>query len=96
MRAGMLCGYLPESEWTASMLGEFDISGEPYSPPICPGWMIRQDAVIEIADAWHAMDRGALALAYPDPTNTLIDGVLMLDRAIAEKRHKDYEKKPGE
>lgn len=94
LRRAMQCGYMPEERWTQpTALAPFDLAGERYDAPICPGWMLRQDAVLEIADAWNALERGALAAMFPDPGNSLIEGVKLLDRAMSDKRRKDSEAK---
>lgn len=92
MRRAMQCGYMPDSQWTQpSVLGHFDIAGEQYDPPICPGWMVRQEAVLEVSDAWNALERGGLSAMFPDPGNSLIEGVQILDRAMSDKRRRDSE-----
>lgn len=85
MRRAMLCGWIPGEQWTASALGMFDV-GEPYEPPICPGWMMRQPLVREASEAWKAFDKGQLGEVFPDAPNVLVEGVFVMDGALAHKQ----------
>lgn len=87
----MLCGYISEDERGPSIFegSPFDIDGTPYSPPICPGWTIRQPLVREVVEAWNALDRGVFEVVCPDPANVIVEGVFLLDSAIQGKRKRD-------
>lgn len=60
-RATMHCGYMEASAWSGKGVPKgvpphFG-GGKPYDVDVCPGWLVRQDAVIEAAEAYTARTR---------------------------------------
>lgn len=72
VRRSWHCGWMAESEWTDCQLPSH-IGDEEYDAPVCPGWLVRQDAVAEGARAYAAYDKGELSTFYPEPTNALLE-----------------------
>lgn len=70
---------VPGVEWAE----EDKDTGEFY-PLVCPGWAVRQPAVIEVCRAYKAFDKGALESLYPDIPHSIADGVQELSRAFDE------------
>lgn len=93
----MLCGWMEPSEWAPSLFAEspFDIDNAPYSPPICPGWTLRQPLIAEIAEAWRVYEKGCLDTFFPDPAHVLLEGVLILDASITAHNRKERETRDG-
>lgn len=95
MRAEKLCGWVDPSTWHRSIYegSPFDIDGAPYLPTICPGWLMRQPLIVEVAAAWRCFEKGNFGDFYPDASHVLCDGVLMLDAAIAAHQKRERETK---
>jgi hypothetical protein len=61
LRALLHCGFMPRSEWSASREHlPPSFGGEPYTLDVCPGWLVRQPAVVEGAEAAAALEAGVL------------------------------------
>jgi hypothetical protein len=72
VRRSWHCGWMPESEWTQCQLPA-RIGDEVYDLEVCPGWLVRQDAVAEGSRAYAAFDKGELSTLFPEPTNALLE-----------------------
>lgn len=48
---------------------------------ICPGWLVRQQAVREAGLAGLAMSKGELEVFFPEPSNALIDAAALMTSA---------------
>lgn len=79
---------MPEEEWTPKQLPNF--IGDPMDPgcqvnirdlEVCPGWLVRQAAVAEAAQAHLCFDKGQLKLYYPHEENIVLECVLLMHRA---------------
>lgn len=76
IRRSWHCGYLERGEWSEPYEGPTHLAGEPFELEVCPGWLVRQDPVIEASQAAAAFDKGELATFFPDPPNGLVDAAL--------------------
>lgn len=81
----MHCGYLPREEWPDRM------DGVPRMPDgefvdVCPGWLVRQPAVIDGSRLWKAFDKSALAIADPEGLSVVLEMVEIYDVAIGAYR----------
>lgn len=92
-RSMMHCGLMPRDQWTPEMDREAVpayFGGQPYNANICPGWLVRQPAVIEASQAYSAYEKGALAIYDPDGMNVVLEAAMALDRSLnlfyAERR----------
>lgn len=86
------CGWMEESEWTKLELPPRFSENEPYNLEICPGWLVRQDPVIESTRAYSAYDKGVLDTVFPDPPNGLIEGAEVMSASFnAYSAHKTRE-----
>lgn len=70
----------------------FPIDGELQHPPVCPGWLQRQPAVVEVAQAWRAFDKGCLGDVFPDPPAVLIEGLLLMDAEVTKQQNDERRK----
>jgi len=66
----MHCGWIPEEEWEPWRKPEdraipTQIGPSPYRLNVCPGWVVRQPAVVEAAQAYGPYEKGAMAAYYP-------------------------------
>jgi len=84
----MHCGWLPREDWTPWVKPE-DRGIPPalgpvrYEADVCPGWLVRQAAVVEASEAHAAFDKGAMEAFYPpDLTpNNVYEGVKAMSRS---------------
>ena len=87
-RQGWHCGYLPREEWTGEK-PNFDrpFIGRPEAKehqvdisklPVCPGWVVRQPAVLSAAQACAALEKGELATYYPNAASVLLEAALLM------------------
>ncbi len=49
----------------------------------CPGWLVRQAAVVEGARAWAARKDGCLGDYFPDPYNAVLEAADVATQAFA-------------
>ena len=83
VRQSMHCGYLPEESWTPGREGLPPAIGhEPYTLDVCPGWLMRQPAVIEAAQGRAALKHGVLTVFHPDPPAVFLEAVRAMDSAF--------------
>ena len=85
VRAAWHCGWMAEEDWTP---GKADLpprfaENEPYDLDVCPGWLVRQEPVIEISRAYNAYERGELSTFYPQPPNWMAEGVQELSASMS-------------
>lgn len=61
-RSIMHCGYMPRDQWQPGRDGlpPGFAEGVPYTPDVCPGWLVRQPAVCEAAEAHTALEAHVL------------------------------------
>lgn len=69
-RQDMHCGFLPRKEWREPML-PVALGPQAYDCDTCPGWVVRQAAVAEAAEAAAALEIGALELYDPEGLNVV-------------------------
>lgn len=75
----MHCGWMPSTEWREPRLGvpqDFDVD-------VCPGWLVKQPAVIDGARAWRARDQKALEYFDPERLAVTWEMTEIADAAIA-------------
>ncbi|HYE58142.1 MAG TPA: hypothetical protein VD948_06535 [Rhodothermales bacterium] len=86
MRAAMHCGYIPRSEWIDPKWEDKQNApgGEGFADwakecDICPGYVVRQPAVIEVCEA-----HGAAKAGFPSrkPAQCVVEGVVELNRSV--------------
>lgn len=64
----------------------------PYEVDVCPGWVVRQDGVSEVAEAHYAAETGTFAQAFPDVTQALWEGVKTLKQSTAAHEREALER----
>lgn len=76
MKRAWHCGWMDESEW---MAGRPEVpthfGDEKYEENVCPGWLIAQPLVQEIAMAHRSFEKGNWDAMYPQAANALCEGV---------------------
>ncbi len=85
----MHCGLMARDEWIgeeAMGLAE-SIGGRVQELPvralgICPGTLVRADAVVEAYRARQALAERVLEVAFPEPSNPLLEGALAASHAL--------------
>lgn len=50
--------------------------------PVCPGWLVRQPAVTQIAHAHSVYEKGLIADYYPTKPAVIMQGAALLSRVI--------------
>lgn len=83
------------SEWSEPCELPRKIGSTKYELNVCPGWLVRQPAVIEAAQAYAAFDKGEMSTFFPEPSNALLEGVLVASQSfnayhcerLKEKKH---------
>jgi len=90
---------MEEERWTPGPLQIFlPCGGEPYDLNICPGWVVRQPAVIQGAQAANAFEKSSLEAVFPGLENPVIEAALIVTRAFnlfeAEQMKNLAKKKP--
>lgn len=83
VRAGMHCGFMPREKWApgrAALPPAF--GGQPYEADVCPGWLVRQPAVIDGATAYTALEAGTLERFDPDNLRVVNQAALVAQRAF--------------
>lgn len=83
MRGSLHCGYMPRSEWSrepAAVPPSF--GGEPYTLDICPGWVVRQPEVVAGAEAYAALEAGALHIYDPLGLNLVWELAMIAKRSF--------------
>jgi hypothetical protein len=82
----MHCGYLPRERWTAwtpERRGLPKVIGaDPYEVDVCPGFLVRQQAVIDGASAYSALEAGNLARFDPENLRIVNQAALCAQRAF--------------
>lgn len=79
----MHCGFLPRSRWAPGRKGLPRALGpDPYTAEVCPGWLVRQPAVVEAAKLWEANEAGMLERMNPDNLHVVNEAVIRLRRAF--------------
>lgn len=69
MRRVMRCGFLPREQWAGKW--KLPVLGpDRYNLDVCPGWVVRQPAVIEGREAYEAMEANTLHIY--DPYNLVV------------------------
>lgn len=78
------CGYLPRAEWSPDRKRlPVAFCGVPYTPDVCPGWLVRESApIVEAAQAYAANEAGILDRFDPLGLRVLTLAVLELKRAF--------------
>jgi hypothetical protein len=79
----MHCGYIPREQWPPGR-GEVPVSfaGAPYQSDLCPGWVVRQPAVIEAAQAYAALEAGVLDRFDPLGLRVVTQAAMAAKRAF--------------
>lgn len=81
LRATYHCGYMEKKQWTAIDLPK-SFDGEVYNLDVCPGWVVRQPAVVEAATAYDAYEHGEFTNFYPNTPNSLVEAVQAMGRSL--------------
>jgi hypothetical protein len=85
-RLQMRCGFLPREEWPAGsekrLPTAFASGALPYTSDVCPGWLVRQPAVIEAAQAYAALEAGILDRFDPTGLRVVTQAALEAKRAF--------------
>jgi hypothetical protein len=88
-RCGQHCGWVSRADWTpgrSTMLPE--VMGSPAAPvridelDICPGFLVRQAAVIECVQARAALEHGALGQYIPESEAAALEGAMLATQAF--------------
>lgn len=80
-RAMLHCGWMDESEWKGT-LEPPPVGPDPYDVDVCPGWLVRQPAVKDGADAYAALEAHALDIYDPDRLNVIWSMAMEAKRAM--------------
>lgn len=75
----MHCGYIPREKWRSPAILPKSIGGIPYESDTCPGYLVRQPAVVQGAEAYAMLDAG---IFDPDRSRVLTQAALLLRRAV--------------
>ena len=75
----MHCGWMDRERWADPMIGV----PRDYESDICPGWLVRQPAVIDGARAWRARDQKALEIFDPEGLAVVWEMTEIADTAIS-------------
>lgn len=59
---------------------------------VCPYWLLSQPAVSQVFRAYNWMDKGQMALAFPNPCSPLIAAVDALTKGIDKGRAESMDK----
>jgi len=82
-REGMHCGWIPRSRWTAGTDGlPRQLGTEVYESDTCPGYLVRQPEVIAAAEAYSAMEAGALERCDPIGLRVVFQAAMAAKRAF--------------
>lgn len=73
---------MPEAEWAPRAELPPAFGPNAYDVPVCPGWLTRQPAVTEAMEAFAALEKGALAVAFPDIDQATYEGAMTAVRAF--------------
>lgn len=75
----MHCGFMPREQWRTPSIVPKAFGGIPFESDICPGWLVRQPAVVEGAKAYAQLEAGIL-----DPSRSRIttEAALLMRRAV--------------
>lgn len=76
----MHCGWMPRSTWPATVVGVPFNKTEGCT--VCPGWLTRQPAVLDGAEAYSARQAGALIQYDPDGLNNVWEASSVLEQAV--------------
>ncbi len=71
----MYCGWLGKDLWPKEPQQPLLVGQVQYDAPMCPGWVVRQPAVVEAAQAYSARKDGCLGDYFPEPSNALLEAV---------------------
>lgn len=80
VREGMHCGYLPRETWREP--GPQPISPTPLNCDICPGWLVRQDAVREAYEAYEAYEARIPERANPLRLRVVNEAAILMRRSF--------------
>lgn len=80
----MHCGFMPRDSW-------IDVEGalpktigpDEYTCDMCPGWLMRQPAVIDGVSAWKAREKNSLPMWDPENSQLVWECVEIFDRAMS-------------
>jgi len=94
----MRCGWLPSEEWepwdeknpaVPPIVGDV-----PYPLRVCPGWVVRQPAVVEACQAHASFKQGCFESFHPSAANSLCEAVLVVEQSF--NRYEAYRIKERE
>lgn len=78
-RAAMHCGFIPREKWRSPAILPKAFGGIPYESDTCPGWLVRQPAVVEGAKAYMKLEAGILDA---DRSVVVTEAALLARRAV--------------
>ncbi len=74
-RREMHCGWLPPEQWLLpGNEGVHKVKG--YSGDICPAWLVRQPAVLDVTEAYVALSQNALDRYDPEGLNVIWEAAM--------------------
>ena len=82
-RADMHCGFIDERRWPMPGSVPKHFGGEAYTVDVCPGWLVRQPAVVEGVEAYAAMEAGVLGRYDPIGVRAVDQAALAAKSAFA-------------
>jgi len=83
----MHCGWMPREEWAVWRTPQERglppaIGPVTYDLDVCPGWLVRQPAVVEAAQAHAAYDKGSMETFFPEAASSLLEGVQAMSQSL--------------
>lgn len=88
------CGYVDRDQWVGDMPDLPPYVGDPFTVrkqiditglKVCPGWLVRQAAVCEAAQAYTALESGCLTEAFPGGESVVYDAAMILMSAYSKQ-----------
>ena len=80
------CGWMDDSEWTEDFdppaIGPRDRPIDLEAVRICPGWLVRQQSVMECTQAGLAQEQHCLALHFPRAEAGILEGAMLVTQAF--------------
>jgi len=85
-RAGLHCGWMDDEDWLPyegpAVLGADAHPIDLSTLQICPGWLVRQPAVVESTRAAMALQQGELSTVFPGREAALLEGAGVVQQAL--------------
>jgi hypothetical protein len=84
-RAAYHCGFMDREDWRGDKPDLPAFIGFPEDPQgrvslegieVCPGWIVRQPAIVEAGHSAGALEKGQLGLYYPKAENVILEAAM--------------------